>query len=195
MSSKKVERKDEAPTAATTTSSPSAVEGSATTAKEYTQQQQAAANRALDETKDNIRKATDEARSQIPHYTQSVNDYQEQTIQAAREIADNYIESQKEIINSLQSIWIPYIENTYGYGMNWISPRSMSEVYARIVSSFADNMITATRLANNMVFANMHAFKTSMQQAKDSAKELSRIGVNVTKIFEQTLRDNTTRSL
>ena len=35
-----------------------------------------AINRALDETKDNIRKTTDEARSQIPRYTQSVNDYQ-----------------------------------------------------------------------------------------------------------------------
>ena len=39
----------------------------------------------------------------IPRYTQIVNDYQEQTIQASREIADNYLESQKEIINSLQA--------------------------------------------------------------------------------------------
>ena len=46
------------------------------------QQQQYAVNRALDGTKDSIRRSIDEARSQIPHYTQSVNDYQEQTIQA-----------------------------------------------------------------------------------------------------------------
>ena len=64
------------------------------------EQQHHAINRALDETKDNIRKTTDEARSQIPRYTQAVNDYQEQTIQASREIADNYLDSQKEIINS-----------------------------------------------------------------------------------------------
>jgi len=59
------------------------------------QQQQYAVNRALDDTRDNIRRSIDEARSQIPRYTQSVNDYQEQTIQASREIAENYIESQK----------------------------------------------------------------------------------------------------
>ena len=35
----------------------------------------------------------------------------------------------------------------------------------------------------------MEAFKTSMQHAKENAKELSRIGVNAAKTFEQTTRD------
>src|SRR5919106_164727 len=135
------------------------------------EEQHHAINQALDETKDNIRKTTDEARSQIPRYTQSVNDYQEQTIQAAREIADNYLESQKEIINSFQSACTPYMEN------------------ANMVSSFADNTIAATRLVNNAIFANMDAFKTSIQHAKENAKEFSRIGVNAAKTFEQTSRD------
>lgn len=43
-------------------------------------------NRVLEETRDKIRKSVDEARSHIPRYTQIVNDYQEQVIQAAREI-------------------------------------------------------------------------------------------------------------
>ena len=58
-----------------------------------------------------------------------------------------------------------------------------------MVSSIADNMIAATRLVNNMMFANMDAFKTSMQQSKDNANELSRIGVNSARSFEQTSRD------
>jgi hypothetical protein len=62
-----------------------------------------------------------------------------------------------------------------------------------MVSSFADNMIAVTRLVNNMMFANMDAYKTSMQQAKDNARELSRIGVNNARTFEQTSRDTTTR--
>ena len=38
-----------------------------------------AINRALDETRDNIRgTGTDEARREIPRYTQAVNEYQEQ---------------------------------------------------------------------------------------------------------------------
>ena len=37
-------------------------------------EQQQAINKALDETKNNIKKATDEARRDIPHYTQLVNE-------------------------------------------------------------------------------------------------------------------------
>jgi vacuolar-type H+-ATPase subunit H len=150
-------------------------------------------NRALDETKNNIRRSTDEARKEIPRYTQAANDYQEQTIQAAREIADNYIESQKEIINSLQSAWLPHIEKANEtFTSNWMSPRYLTEIYANMVSRSADNMIAATRLVNNMIFANMEVFKYSMQQAKDNARELSRIGVNSARTFEQTSRDTAT---
>ena len=153
-----------------------------------------AINRALDETKDNIRKSTEEARNEIPRYTQAVNEYQEQTIQASREIADNYIESQKQIINSLQSALVPQIEKANRmFTSNWMSPRHLTEIYANMVSSFADNMIAATRLVNNMMFASMDAFKTSVQQSKDNAKELSRIGVNNARTFEQTSRDSAAR--
>ena len=45
---------------------------------------------------------------------------------------------------------------------NWMSPRHLTEIYANMVRSIADNMIAATRLVNNMMFASMDAFKTSM---------------------------------
>jgi hypothetical protein len=140
--------------------------------------------RAWDETRDNIRRSTDEARREIPHYTQAVNEYQEQTIQAAREIADNYIDSQKQIINSLQSAWVPFAENTYWVFWNyWVSPRRTTELYAREVSSVADNTIAVTRLVNNTVFANMEAFRTLIQRERDNAKEFSRINVNTAKAW------------
>ena len=180
VSTKKEERKDETTVTTSHSTSPS----------QTSEQQQQAVNRALQETKDNIRKTTDEARNQIPRYTQAVNDYQEQTIQATREMADNYLEAQREIINSFQTAWVPQIENANrALWSNWMSPRQATETYARIVSSFADNTIAVTRLANNAIFANMEAFKTSMQHAKENAKEFSRIGVNAAKTFEQTTRD------
>jgi ElaB/YqjD/DUF883 family membrane-anchored ribosome-binding protein len=182
MSSKKEEQKTTTVTTSTT-ASPS----------QQLQEQHHLVSRSLDETRDNIRRSIDESRSQIPRYTQAVSDYQEQTIQAAREIADNYVESQKQIINSFQSVLTPYAENVNDITTNWttlFSPRRVSEVYANIVSNFSNNVITATRVTNNMIFGNMNAFKTSLQQAKDSAKEFSRIGVNAAKTFEQTTRDN-----
>ena len=62
-----------------------------------------------------------------------------------------------------------------------------------MVSSFANNVITATRLTNNMIFGNIEALRTSIQQDKDNTKELSRIGINTAKAFEQTSNENTRR--
>jgi hypothetical protein len=151
-----------------------------------------AINKALDETKDNIRRTTDEARKDIPRYTQIVNEYQEETIQAARQMADNYLECQREIINSIQSAMVPQIEAANrAVTSNWTSPRHVTEHYARLVSAFADNTIAVTKLVNNAVFANLEAFKTSVQTARDNVKEFSRIGVNSAKTLEQTSRDTT----
>jgi hypothetical protein len=156
------------------------------------QVQQKDINKALDETKNNIRRTTDEARKDIPRYTQIVNEYQEETIQAARQMADNYLECQREIINSMQSAFVSQIDvANRAVTSNWTSPRHVTEHYARLVSAFADNTIAVTKLVNNAVFANLEAFKTSVQTARDNVKEFSRISVNSTKALEQTSRDTT----
>ena len=167
---------------------------SSTTTSSYTRQRQEeqryAVNRALDETKDNIRKTTDEARRDIPRYTQAANEYQEQTIRAAKDIADNYLDSQKEIINSYQSAWLPQIEAVNRAFWNyWMSPRSMTEIYGRMVSNFADTTIATTRVANNTIFVHMETTKTLMQNSRDNTKEWSRIGVNAAKTIEHTARN------
>jgi vacuolar-type H+-ATPase subunit H len=192
MSTSKEQRREKQEETMTVTPSTSTT---AATPSQVQREQQQSVNRALDQTKDNIKRATDEARRDIPRYTQAVNEYQEQTIQTAREIADNYLESQKEIINSFQSSCLPQIEATNRvFTSNWmVSPRHLADNYARVVSSFADNTIAVTRLVNNTIFANLEAFKTSVQNARDNAKELSRIGVNAAKAFEQASRDTTTR--
>jgi vacuolar-type H+-ATPase subunit H len=199
MSTSKEQRreKQEETTIITPSTSTSTATATVTTVipSQVQRDQQQSVNRALDETKDNIKKATDEVRKDIPRYTQAVNDYQEQTIQSSREIADNFLESQKEIINSLQSAWLPQIDAANRVlTSNWVSPRHLVGNYARVVSSFADNTIAVTRLVNNTIFANLEAFKTSVQNARDNAKEFSRIAVNAARTLEQTSRDTTRAS-
>ena len=150
-------------------------------------EQQQAVNKALEETKDEIKVATREAARDIPQYTQRLGDIQEQTIQTTREIADNYIESQKEIISIYQSVWTPFIENANSRFWNYwsISPKGVAETYGTVISSFADNVISATRLTNNAVSANMELFSTALQQTKDNSKEFSRLGINAAKVFNE----------
>jgi hypothetical protein len=188
MSSKGEERKErttvplqpsenEAPTTASaTTSSISSSEH-----QRQREEQQHSIIRALDDTKENIRKTIDEARNHIPHYTQAVNDYKEQTIQAVGEIADNFLESQKEILNSFQfstQAWNPYLYLP--------AQKNISRIYEKIVKSLVDNTMATIQLANNMMFANMEVFKSSMKHATENTKHLARIGVNAAKLFEQT---------
>jgi hypothetical protein len=162
-----------------------------TSPSQLQKEQHQAVNKALDETKDEIKVATREAAREIPQYTQRLGDIQEQTIQTTREIADNYIESQKEIISIYQSVWTPFVENANSRFWNYwsISPKEMAETYGTVVSSFADNVIAATRLTNNAVFANMELFSTALQQTKDNSKEFSRLGVNTAKVFHEATND------
>ena len=154
--------------------------------------QQEAINRTFDQTRNNIKKTVNEAQKGISDYTQQVTSTQERTLEIARDIADNYIESQKEIINSFnQSIWTPYVENVVNRTSAFpavFSP-SRAEVYGNTLTNIVDNFVTATRLANKTVFTNTELINTSLQQARNNFREFSKIGVTAVKNINQTANE------
>ena len=168
MSTKKQDRKEESN------------EIHSITEQQFQREQQQAVNKALDDTRDNIKKTTNEARKEIPRYTQIFNYYQENTIQAIREISDNFVESQKDIIVNSFRLWSDWMT----------SPRQVAENYGKLVSNFADNAVSATKVLNNTVFANLDSVNTSVQHTKENVKELSKIGANTVKTFQQVSSDN-----
>ncbi|MGA6922666.1 MAG: hypothetical protein WBY22_07070 [Nitrososphaeraceae archaeon] len=183
MSTTKKDRKEEE----TTATSPSQIQ----------KEQQQAVNKALNDTKDEIKVAAREVSKEIPQYTQMLGDIQEETIKTTREIADNYIESQKEIISIYQSVWTPFLENANSRFWNywWISPKGFAETYGTVVNSFADNVVSATRLTNNAISTNMGLASTVLQQTKDNSKEYSRLGVNAARILNEASNDIANSSL
>src|SRR5919199_1298490 len=148
-------------------------------------------NRALDQTKDNINRSIEESRNQIPQYNNIVNSYQEQTLQAAREIDENFIESQKTIIKSIQSAWAPYQQNFNASFSNWASPQTVANAYNRFVSNIAENTVSALRTTNNLVFASLDAYKTTVQHAKDTTKQIFDINTKAAQTLEQNSREVT----
>jgi anion-transporting ArsA/GET3 family ATPase len=149
---------------------------------------QESVNRSFDETKDNIKKSIDESRNQIPRINSIVNSYQEQSLQTAKEISEEYIDSQKEVVNSLQSAWRPYNEAFNGLVTNFYSPDAAINAYTRFVSTVADNTVSAIRLSNNVIFSTLDAWKPVLQQTKDFARHISNTGVNAARTFEQNSR-------
>src|SRR3954447_10590976 len=148
-------------------------------------------NRALDQTKDNINRSIQESKNQIPHYNTIVNSYQEQTLQDVKEISENYIESQKSIISSFQSAWRPFNQNINTNINSWNSTEAVANAYSRFVSNVADNTVTYLRTTNNLVFASLDAYKTTMQHAKENTKQILDINTKTAKTFEQNSRELT----
>lgn len=146
-------------------------------------------NRALDQTKDNINRSIDESKKQIPQYNSIINSYQEQTLQAAKEISEHFIESQKTIIRSIQSAWGPYQRNFNTSVNTWNSPEAAANAYSRFVSNIADNAVSALRNTNNLVFASLDAYKTTVQHAKDTTKQIFDINTKAAQTLEQNSRD------
>jgi methyl-accepting chemotaxis protein len=146
---------------------------------------------AFDEAKDNTQRIVKESKKEIPSFTKAVNEYQEKTFEAAREIAESNIDSQKEIINLFQqSAWISRLrENTYKIlWPNWISSKSVSEPYSKMISFYVDNMINEVRLSNNMLSTSMEVYKSSTQQVKNNVNVFSRIAVDNAKTFEKAMK-------
>ncbi|MGN6623121.1 MAG: hypothetical protein ACTHKK_03170 [Candidatus Nitrosocosmicus sp.] len=148
-------------------------------------------NRSLEQTKDNINRSIEESRNQIPQYNSIVNNYQEQALQTAKEISENFIESQKTIINSIQSAWRPFSQNYNTTVNSWISPETAANAYSRFVSTVADNTVTALRTTNNLIFSSLDAYKTTLQHAKDTTKQIIDINTKTAQTLEQNTRQIT----
>ena len=80
------------------------------------QQQHEATIHSIDMAKEGILRSIEEIRREMPRYSQTVTDFQNETADATREIADNFLDSQKEVLNSMQSTWAPMAERIGGRG-------------------------------------------------------------------------------
>ncbi len=151
-------------------------------------------NQALDETKRNIQTNIDQARRQIPHYAQTFNELQEQTIQAVQDISENFIDYQKQALNSFQSVFAPYFENTDKITRNNQDySRRIPETYTKIASNYVESMSAANNIFNNIASANVNLFKNWINNFKDNTKHLTEMGKRNMKAYEGISQDNTNR--
>jgi vacuolar-type H+-ATPase subunit H len=137
-------------------------------------------NQTFDDAKNKARKAIDETHKELPRYMQTITDNQEQTVNAARDIIDNYIESQRDITNSFQNTWSSFFDNYL-----WISPKKITETYARAVSSISDGTIAAIRIWNGTILSSTETMRISTQHMRDNARETSKVVVNGAKMLEE----------
>jgi hypothetical protein len=167
-----------------------------------THQEHEAIIRSIDETKQNIQRAMEETRREAPKYSQTIIDFQNETAEATREIADNFLESQAEIINSMEAAWTPMAQRAgrEQEGYNWIagmtempffyfSPRQMADMYARTIGAMAEAYAASTRIATNLAFAGMEVTRATTNYARQNSKEAARITSDTARTFGRTARE------
>jgi hypothetical protein len=165
-------------------------------------QQQDAINKTLDNTLHNVRRSTDEARREIPQYTQRIAEYQEQTIQTIRNIASDFIEAQKQIVDSFQSHGDRNSNNVNFTNGLWdlYNPQRIAENNAVIVNNFTNYLLTTNNLVNNALASNIRIYNTALEQTRDNVKALVRTNTNYIKstveqsVNSQNKKVNTTTS-
>ena len=153
------------------------------------QEFQSTINRSLDETKKNVKKSIDESRNQIPQYTNVIKNYQEQALESTGKMVENYIETQKSVINSVFDSAIPYYENVNRMYNYWVSPRVPAEIWTRSVSNIAENISAAVRTGNDILFGNIDAFGNALERVQRQTEELSRINANNAKTIANTAKE------
>ena len=159
------------------------VENGSTTAQE---QEQEAIENVLDETKRAIKKTANEAKREIPKYTETMAGLQEETIQATKEIGYDLIELQKEAATLVPK----FQERFMSYYVPWAYPKLVTEYYSRMVDSYVDNVISATNLMNSLVVFNME----NIQRLAESAKEYWRVGVENAKAINNSIKEAQSKS-
>ena len=73
-----------------------------------------------------------EAGNQMSQYGQAISSTQEQTAQTTREIAENYVKFQEQVLNSFQSILMPYYQNVQNQLSN---NQEFFKIYQRCIIS------------------------------------------------------------
>jgi hypothetical protein len=104
-------------------------------------------------------------------------------------MVEEYIETQKSVIESVLSSSAAYFENANRMFNYWYSPRASTEIWARSVSNIAENVSAATRINNDILFGNIDAFGNAFERVQRQTEELSRINVNNAKTIANTAKE------
>jgi hypothetical protein len=145
-------------------------------------------NHSVDETKKNIQTAMNESRKQIPQYTQTINNFQEQSIQATEDMCNNYLEYQKQAFNTFQSLFQPYFDSVNRLFINNnegnYDSRRLSHEYSKLTNNFAENLIRSHQIFNDIASSNMDMLTAWISSSKEQSKSLMELGRKNLEVYD-----------
>lgn len=148
-----------------------------------------AIDRAIEETKDNANRVIREVRRDVPENTATFHEYQEQNIRAARDMANTFLDSQKEVAKSLHAAYRPMTNSGFISMMFWplaaMNPQTWIDSYVKASTNIADVALASVRLQNELTSEMMESTRIFTEVASKNMKELGQLNVANAKIAEQ----------
>lgn len=121
-----------------------------------------------EEPKESIKRNTEQASNQTHRYVQAISNTQEQTAQVTKALAENYLELQKQIMNSYQSVFMPYWGNVQKqFWNNQDFFKSIPEIYSRVISNYTESAIAFSRMWNDIAFSNAGPFRNAINKTNE----------------------------
>lgn len=107
-----------------------------------------------------------------------MKEYQEGSINIINNIANNYIESQKELFTYFSDSYTGnntnrvrnYPQTSW---LNYYSPEKITQIFGENVNTFTNSLLRYGNLLNNLTISNMNYFKSFLQQMELYSKEFS----------------------
>ena len=94
----------------------------------------------------------------------------EPTAQSNKNISENSVELQRQMLDSFQSAFLPNIQNVQNQlSNNQEFIKSMSEMYFRLVNNYTESAIALYRMWNDIAFTNMCIYKNAVCKSGASA--------------------------
>ena len=119
--------------------------------------EQESAQAVIDSSEESMVRNTNESANQIPRHSQSTAHTQEQSTQTTRETSENYLGLQRQAIDSFQLAFMPYFQNFQN--QLWSNQeyfKSLTSMYSRLASNYAESVITFSRIFNELSSSNMN---------------------------------------
>jgi hypothetical protein len=145
--------------------------------QKYNEQESAqAVSEATEDYTKTIERNASESTNQIPRFNQSIEYTQKQMSLATKENTENYLEFQKQAINSYQSVYVPYFQNFQNQLQNNQEYfRSITELYYNLFSSYIEGATVFTRIFNEVSSSNMNFLTNIINSSSSSTIDQSRM--------------------
>jgi hypothetical protein len=118
-------------------------------------------------------------------YASGLSYLQAPAFDTLRNIVHNYIQLQKDIVNSWSAVAEEFNTGYYYYYYPWFYPAaSFANMASKAYRSIADYAISGLNIAQNNFDASIDMSKTYSKLVDDNITELSRMALNYSKIFK-----------